>query len=183
MQKVKVSGVFRESFPSVRVAGVWKEVTVGWVKAGGVWKIFKRDYVAKNYSVTLGSTVQGQGVERRSFVRSGEGPAVGTPGGVVSGSISAPSVVIDGVTYQIRGIETGADAVAGAGTEWKWVSIQFFGQVDPLKVARVGSLGGKRITYVGAGGGYNAPTDHTYLTYIMDSAFQFPINTPLSLTF
>lgn len=187
MQKVKVAGTFRESFPSAKVAGVWKEIDVGWVRVAGVWKIFKRPYVAKGFSVTLATSSFTGGdqqiYERRSFVRSGEGPAVGTPGPVQQGSISAPTVVIDGVTYQIRGIETGSDNVAGAGTAWKWVSIQFFGNVDPQKMARLAFLGGKRLTYIGNGGGYNAAADHTYLTYIMDSAFTFTSGTPLALQF
>lgn len=187
MARVRVAGAWKEAIPMVKVAGQWKDIEVGWVKVGGQWRYFKRPYVAKNYTVSLqdGTFTDAQSVvqTRRSFVRSGSGPLVGTPGPTTQGSISNQSVVIDGVTYQIRGIETGSDEVAGPGTSWKWVSIQFFGNVDPMKLARDAKMGGKRIIYVGNGGGYNASADHTYLTYQMESAYQFPAGVNLALQF
>lgn len=182
MQKVKVAGTIREAVPLVRVAGVWKDIEQAWVNVQGVWKVWKPPYVAKGGQVTLASTMNGS-VERRSFTRSGQGSAVGTPGPAVNGSISMPSVVVNGVTYEIRGIESGSDPVAGTGTEWRWVSFQFFGNVDPALLARDGMLNGKRCIYVGTGGGYIPANDHTYLTYLMDTAFQFPVGQALDFKF
>lgn len=52
--RVKVAGVWKTSTPHMRVAGVWKKCSVGWVRAAGVWKKFFEDVAfAARFSSTI----------------------------------------------------------------------------------------------------------------------------------
>lgn len=183
MTQVKIAGVWKEVVPFVNIAGQWKDVTKGSSRSGGTWSMFKRPYSAENYHVTLGisEVINSAGVHsaRRSFVRAGTG---GSPGDVYIGGIDTPNVVIDGYNIAIRGIETGEDEVAGPGSSWKWLSIQFFGNINPDLLAKTAKLNGVRAIFTGASG-YDAVNDLTYLTYAFSEVNIFPVDTPLTLQF
>jgi hypothetical protein len=163
----KVAGIFKATLQRVNIAGVWKEVDVGWVKNGTVWNRFKFPYIAKDITVRLaaatGQNPDGTTFQRRSAIRSGNGPAAGgTPGAFVQGSCSVSAFTINGATVQLRGIETGSDVVSGQAA-WKWVSLQFFGNVNIKYLARVLKLNGLQAYNIDAS--YQSATDITFMTF------------------
>lgn len=104
----------------------------------------------------------------------------GVPGGAIRGSLTKFKYNVDGLLWDIRGIETGSDVVAGVAA-WKWISLQWFGPIDSNKLARVIYLNG--YTAIFKVGGYEPTLDMTFLTYELIEARQFPFNTNLSIRF
>lgn len=183
--KRRIAGLWRQVLPKIKIGGVWKDVNTGWIKVNGVFRKFKYPFVTMGETVSLYQTfntqTNGSQVERRSFLRGGNGPAVGgVPGGAIRGSLTKFKYNVDGLLWDIRGIETGSDVVSGV-AGWKWVSLQWFGSVDSNKLARVIYLNGH--TAIFKAGAYNPDYDITFLTYELIGARQFPFNTNLSIRF
>jgi len=167
--KQRILGLWRQVLPRIKVGGVWKDVDTGWIKVNGVFKKFKYPFVAKGIYTVLQrwtyTTPAGQAVERRSCVHNGSA--------FVFGNISQLSFTIDGVVAQFRGIETGADVVNGIGS-WKWLSLQFHGNVDSNKLARVLYFEGR--TAIFKVGAYDAVNNMSFFTYELDTPYTFAIN-------
>jgi len=183
--KQRILGLWRQILPKVKVGGVWKDVDVGWIKQNGVFRKFKYPFVTAGETLSLyrgiNTRPDGSQFERRSFIRGGNGPAVGgVPGAAIQGSLTTFKYNVDGLVWDIRGIETGSDVVGGVAA-WKWVSLQWFGSLDSNKLARVIYLNGH--TAIFKTGGYNPDFDMTFLTYELIEAHQFPFNTNLSIRF
>lgn len=181
----KIASKFKATLSQVKVDGNWREVDVGWVKNGTTWNRFKYPYVARDIIFRVGTAdgknADGTTYNRRSALRSGNGPAVGgTPGSFYQGSCAQSAFVINGVTVQLRGIEMGSDTIGGQ-PSWKWVSVQFFGNVDVKYLARV-------LRYNGLPGynldvSYNSQVDITFMTFALPDGVQPPINTDLKISF
>ena len=183
--KRRIAGLWRQVLPKIKIGGVWRDVDTGWIKQNGVFRKFKYPFVTAGETLslhqTLGTKTNGSTYERRSFIRHGSGPVVGgTPGSVAYGNLTKFKYNVDGLLWDIRGIETGSDVVSGV-AGWKWVSLQWFGTVDSNKLARVIYLNGH--TAIFKAGAYNPDYDITFLTYELIEARQFPIDTNLSIRF
>lgn len=183
--KRRIAGLWRQVLPKIKIGGVWKDVDTGWIKQNGVFRKFKYPFVTAGETLTLTqwtiTNADGSTYERRSFIRQGNGPTVGgVPGGAIRGSLTKFKYNVDGLLWDIRGIETGSDVVAGVAA-WKWISLQWFGPIDSNKLARVIYLNG--YTAIFKVGGYEPTLDMTFLTYELIEARQFPFNTNLSIRF
>ena len=185
VMKRRIAGLWRQVLPKIKIGGVWKDVNTGWIKVNGVFRKFKFPLVTPPMGVifrsALNTGVNGNVYERRSFIRSGWGPAVGgTPGPVSDGAISYLEFTVEGETWLIRGIETGSDVVGGVAS-WKWVSLQFFGRVDVNKLAQVIYLNGHAAISVGHY--YEPQYDITFITHELVTARQFPVDVHIDLKF
>lgn len=183
--KRRIAGLWRQVLPKIKIGGVWRDVDTGWIKVNGVFRKFKYPFVTNGETLKLTQWTitrdDGSTYERRSFIRHGNGPAVGgTPGGVHIGSLTTYKYNVDGLLWDIRGIETGTDVIDGVAA-WKWISLQWFGPIDSNKLARVIYLNG--YTAIFKVGGYAPSLDMTFLTYELIEARQFPVDTNLSIRF
>lgn len=181
----RIAGVWRNLLPKVKVSGLWRDIDIGWIKYNGVFIKFKFPFVTPGVTLVLQQRFDNHPtlgvIERRSFFRGGNGPAVGgTPGGASQGSLSNFNYLIDGRAFAIRGIESGSDPVGGVAS-WKWVSLQWYGNVDPNKLSKVIYIDGR--TAIFKGGGYNASLDMTFLTYELTEVAQLPVGTNLNIRF
>lgn len=165
--KQRILGLWRYVLPRVRVGGVWKDVDTGWIKVDGVFRKFKYPFVGKGVLVNLFQFTLSNGHIRRSYTN-------------YVGSVSQLDYDIDGVTYRLRGIETGSDVVGGQ-PGWEWVSVQFFGQVDTRKMAKVINFNGYSATYVTQA--YNPDENIHYIIYRLETPYIPPTGANLPITF
>jgi hypothetical protein len=173
--RTKVSGNWKKTYPRVKVSGSWRQIERGFVKVSGTWRTFKWPNWVKNLGVTLGIGDY-QGNQRRRYLIDDNTQAV------IVGAVSSASVTINGTSYKIRGIETGADSVGGI-PAWQWLSFQLVGDVRNQPIADVGLFNGIPIEFQGAS--YSATVGAagtSFMTYKLAYAWQPTTGAQLSLT-
>lgn len=178
--KVRANGAYQRPWGSVNVGGVWKPIEQGWVRVAGQWRIFQRPLAYRDVGITLSQyTINGQ-YDRRSFLRTGNGPAVGgTPGPANYGAMDSYTYVLNGVSREIRGVETGADPITG--DAYQWVSLQWFGNVPPEDLAQLILLNG--VKGYGVSSSYQTTQDMTFMTYRLERAVQMPVGQRMTISF
>lgn len=178
IMQVNVGKNWPRVLPMVKVNNQWREVDKGFVKVNGAWSVFKQSFVA-TCSATLQSYQytgnDGVARERRGAVR--KDPSSNE---FHYGSFSPLSIVIDGVTYSMRGFEWGTDPDA-TGIVQPWLSVQFFGRAPVARLAKVAKFNGHLASF--ALDGYDSANNIHYVNFRLGDNYAPPVGGAIPVTF
>lgn len=132
--QVRVSGVWKDSKVSAKVAGVWEAMTYGYVRASGTWRKFYRKIdLFYNGTITMGAYSNG--------VYDYWGYSLNNYGSASSATLST------GVGFLLA--QTGSETISGY-TSRKWLQLGISGNRPTIDIPRVFCNGQESVAQIQA---------------------------------